>query len=420
MSNELNNMMLNRRVIGGLLLALFCFLPCVSHAQEDMTVMEEPMGMTMPIDSLLADWKSRSYLSIGQDCQTTSVNPTFPDSVYIDRLSRIPTVMELPYNEVVRRYIDRYTGDLRQQVSFMLAAFNFYAPIFEQALEAYGLPLELKYLPIIESALKPTARSRVGASGLWQFMPKTGKLYHLEINSLIDERNDPIKASWAAAHYLYDMYQIYRDWNLVIAAYNCGPGNVNKAIHRAGKSRDYWKIYPFLPRETRGYVPAFIAAAYTMNYYCEHNICPMTTAIPSQTDTLHINKPLHLDQVAQTCNVPLDELKSWNPQYRRNVLPGNIRPYVLRLPDTAVTKFIDLQDTVYTYNKSKYFTKRATVKPGTFATAAKGSYVYHRIRSGETLSTIARKYHVSVTNLKRWNGLRSSSIRAGKKLKIFR
>ena len=219
-----------------------------------------PKSMTYPLDSLLNDWKAKNYFDLGNDCSTAEINPLFSDSVYIDRLSRIPAVMEMPYNDIIRKFIDMYAGRLRNQVSFMLSACNFYMPIFEEALDAYGLPLELRYLPIIESALNPSAVSRAGASGLWQFMIGTGKIYGLESNSLVDERRDPIKATWAAARYLKEMYDIYGDWNLVIAAYNCGPGTINKAIRRANGETDYWKIYNYLPKETRGYVPAFIAA----------------------------------------------------------------------------------------------------------------------------------------------------------------
>jgi len=221
------------------------------NGTERREVIDLPKSMTYPVDSLLSDWKAKNYIDLGKDCSTSTVNPQFSDSVYIDRLSRMPTIMEMPYNEIVRKFIDMYTGRLRNQVAFMLSACNFYMPIFEEALDTYGLPLELKYLPIIESALNPSAVSRAGASGLWQFMLNTGKIYGLESNSLVDERRDPIKATWAAARYLKDMYAIYQDWNLVIAAYNCGPGTINKAIRRAGGKTDYWEIYNYLPKETR-------------------------------------------------------------------------------------------------------------------------------------------------------------------------
>ena len=256
--------------------------------------MDLPESMESDMDSLYWDWVSKNYIFENEDCQTTSTNPPVNDSIYIERLSRIPAIIEMPYNDAVKKLIESYTTRLRSKVSYMLAAANLYMPIIEEALEAYDLPLELKYLPIIESALNPSALSRRRASGLWQFILSTGKRYGLENNSLVDERRDPIKSTWAAARYLSELYNIYKDWNLALAAYNCGPGNVNKAIRRANGATDYWEIYDFLPRETRGYVPAFIAANYIMNYYCEHGICPMESELPALTDTVQIHQDLHL------------------------------------------------------------------------------------------------------------------------------
>lgn len=405
------------KLIALLTIILCCNLPVGAQESEEM-----PLGMTMPIDSLLNDWKTRTNLIYDTDCTNSAVIPQFSDSIYIDRLQRMPTIMEMPYNAIVREYIDRYAVKLRNQVSVMLAANNFYMPLFEEALDAYDLPLELKYLPIIESALKPTARSRAGALGLWQFMLKTGRLYGLESNSLVDDRLDPIKATWAAARYLREMYDIYQDWHLVIAAYNCGPGNVNKAIRRAGGATDYWSIYNYLPRETRGYVPAFIAANYIMTYYCHHNICPMNTEIIPPTDTLQISRELHLQQVADLCDITIDELKSLNPQYKRNIIPGNTKPYSLRLPQTKIATFIDNQDTIYNHRAAELFKNRKTVAVSNkiTPTVGKGTLSYHTIRSGETLSTIAQRYGVKVSQLKDWNGLSSNRIRAGKKLKIYK
>ena len=405
------------KLIALLTIILCCNLPVGIQESEEM-----PLGMTMPIDSLLNDWKTRTNLIYDTDCTNSAVIPQFSDSIYIDRLQRMPTIMEMPYNAIVREYIDRYAVKLRNQVSVMLAANNFYMPLFEEALDAYDLPLELKYLPIIESALKPTARSRAGALGLWQFMLKTGRLYGLESNSLVDDRLDPIKATWAAARYLREMYDIYQDWHLVIAAYNCGPGNVNKAIRRAGGATDYWSIYNYLPRETRGYVPAFIAANYIMTYYCHHNICPMNTEIIPPTDTLQISRELHLQQVADLCDITIDELKSLNPQYKRNIIPGNTKPYSLRLPQTKIATFIDNQDTIYNHRAAELFKNRKTVAVSNkiTPTVGKGTLSYHTIRSGETLSTIAQRYGVKVSQLKDWNGLSSNRIRAGKKLKIYK
>lgn len=375
------------------------------------------------------DWKAKNYIDLGKDCSTAEINPLFSDSVYIDRLSRIPAIMEMPYNDIIRKFIDMYAGRLRNQVSFMLSACNFYMPIFEEALDAYGLPLELRYLPIIESALNPSAVSRAGASGLWQFMIGTGKIYGLESNSLVDERRDPIKATWAAARYLKEMYDIYGDWNLVIAAYNCGPGTINKAIRRANGETDYWKIYNYLPKETRGYVPAFIAANYVMTYYCDHNICPMETNIPASTDTVQVNKNLHFEQIADLCNVPLDQIKSLNPQYKKQMIPGDSKPYTLRLPIDAISTFIDKQDTIYTHRADELFRNRKTVavkditpatRKTTSAVAGKGNLTYYTIKSGDTLSTIARKYGVTIKDIQRWNGMSSTKIAAGKRLKIYK
>ena len=269
--------------------------------------------------------------------------------------------MELPYNDVVQKFIDRYSGRLRHSVTYMLGACNFYIPIFEEALEAYGLPLELKYLPIIESALNPKAVSRVGATGLWQFMLATGKQYGLEVNSLVDERRDPIKASYAAAHYLKDLYNIFGDWSLVIASYNCGPANITKAIHRANGQKDYWQIYPYLPRETRGYVPAFIAANYIMTYYSDHNICALRTKLPVQTDTIVVNRNVHLQQIAAVLDLDIDMLRTLNPQYRRDVVPGLTKPSPIKMSLNDVTRFIDNQDSIYNYNASELLNKRDEV-----------------------------------------------------------
>lgn len=379
-----------------------------------------PQALEQAIDSLLDEWKVKHYvLASDSDCMKGS-NPYFPDSVYIDRLVKMPTVMEMAYNEVVRKYIDTYVeGKMREKVSYMLGAANFYIPIFEEALEAYGLPLELKYLPIIESALNPSAVSRAGAAGLWQFMTSTAKIYGLTVNSLVDERRDPIKSTWAAARYLKDLYDIYKDWNLVIAAYNCGPGNVNKAIKRTEGKADYWEIYYNLPKETRGYVPAFIAANYVMTYYCDHNICPMQTDLSMTTDTIHVNKQLHFKQIAEVCDIPMDEIRDLNPQYRRDIIPGNSQECILRLPNEHLYTLISNMDSVYNHKKNQLFTHRATVNLKETTSAKQASaVVYHKIRSGDTLSTIARRYGTTVSRIKRLNGLKNNNIRAGKTIRV--
>lgn len=379
-----------------------------------------PQALEQPIDSLLDEWKVKHYvLASDSDCMKGS-NPYFPDSVYIDRLVKMPTVMEMAYNEVVRKYIDTYVeGKMREKVSYMLGAANFYIPIFEEALEAYGLPLELKYLPIIESALNPSAVSRAGAAGLWQFMTSTAKIYGLTVNSLVDERRDPIKSTWAAVRYLKDLYDIYKDWNLVIAAYNCGPGNVNKAIKRTEGKADYWEIYYNLPKETRGYVPAFIAANYVMTYYCDHNICPMQTDLSMTTDTIHVNKQLHFKQIAEVCDIPMDEIRDLNPQYRRDIIPGNSQECILRLPNEHLYTLISNMDSVYNHKKNQLFTHRATVNLKETTSAKQASaVVYHKIRSGDTLSTIARRYGTTVSRIKKLNGLKNNNIRAGKTIRV--
>ena len=401
-------------------------------------VIEFPEAMTYDLDSLMSLYMSKSYLDDTGDCQMKDVNPVFSKETYIERLSRMPTVMEMAYNSVVQQFIDRYSGRLRRTVSFMLGASNFYMPIFEEALEAYGIPLELKNLPVIESALNPKAVSRVGATGLWQFMLTTGKDYGLNVNSLVDERRDPLKASYAAAHYLSDLYKIFGDWNLVIAAYNCGPANINKAIHRAGGERDYWRIYPYLPKETRGYVPAFIAANYIMTYYCEHNICPMVSRLPAKTDTVMVSRNVNLQQVAAVCGLDIEMLRSLNPAYRRDIVPGATEPSPIRLPQTEVGKFIDLADSIFNYKTDDLLAKRAEVEINddvpTFTSKRTGrrgrssarrgrgwrsrSSASVTVRRGQTLSEIARRNGTTVAKLRRLNGIKGSSIQAGKKLKI--
>ena len=341
----------------------------------DEEVIEFPEAMTYDLDSLLNLYMAKTYLD-EQDCNMKDVNPEYSKEEYVDRLYRMPCVMEMAYNDVVQKFIDRYSGRLRRSISYMLGASNFYMPIFEEALEMYQLPLELKYLPIIESALNPKAVSRVGAAGLWQFMPATGKQYGLKLNSLVDERRDPVLASQAAARYLRDLYKIFGDWNLVIAAYNCGPENINKAIRRANNTtslkgengeplpvvKDYWHIYPYLPRETRGYVPAFIAANYIMTYYSLHNICPMTTRLPAKSDTVMVSRNVHLEQVAEVVGLNIDLLRSLNPMYRRDIVPGATEPSPLRLPLADVGRFIDLEDSVYNYRANELLTHRAEVE----------------------------------------------------------
>lgn len=412
-------------------------------------VIDIPEAMTTEVDSLLHLYNTQRYLKPSADCNQPDINPFYEKEVYKARLQRMPTIIEMPYNDVVQKFIDRYANNLRRSVSIMLGATNFYMPIFEEALEAYNLPLELKYLPVIESGLNPQATSYVGAAGLWQFMIGTGKRYGLEINSLVDERRDLIKSSYAAANYLSDLYRIFRDWHLVIAAYNCGPDKINKAIHRAGGTKDYWQIYPYLPKETRGYVPAFIAANYIMNYYCDHNICPMVADIPAKTDTVMVNRDIHFNQIASVLNMEVSQLKELNPQYRRNIVNGSNKPSSLRLPSTLVNKFIDNEQAIYDYNADALLNKRAEVEVNE-ENIANTSYSHNNsytrssnnnsyrssrhknkhtkkhkersqnvtIKNGDTLSEIAERNHTTVSKLKKLNKISGSNIRAGKKLRV--
>ena len=398
-------------------IALLCGTICAQAQTTKEELSEFPETMLSDMDSLYYDWQSKNFINLDENCRMLPEGPIVSDSVYIDRLSRIPSIIEMPYNEVVKKYIEAYTGRLRNKVSFMLAAANFYMPMFEEALEAYDLPMELKYLPIIESALNPKAVSRQRATGLWQFMLRTSQSYGLETNSLVEERFDPQKSTWAAVRYLKDLFDIYKDWNLVLAAYNCGPGNVNKAIRRAGGSTDYWELYPYLPKETRGYVPGFIAVNYVMTYYCEHGICPMDSQLPAVSDTVHINKDLHLQQVAGVCNIDIEQLRSLNPQYKKDLIPGKSRVYALRLPNNMATTFIEREDSIYAYEAKKYLNKRTTVAVSDGSTNTKGAK-YHKIKSGETLGGIAARYGVSVKQIRNLNGISGNNIRAGKTIRV--
>ena len=370
---------------------------------------------------------------------------------YEERLSKLPAEIEMPYNSVVGKYIDMYVGKRRGMVSDMLALHNYYGNIFLEELEKQGMPTELQYLPVIESALKPNAVSRVGATGLWQFMPATAKGLGMEVNSLVDERRDPRISSRNAAKYLKQLYNIYADWSLAIAAYNCGPGNVNKALRRAGGGKkDFWEIYRFLPAETRGYVPAFIAANYAMNYYKEHNIQPRVVSHQLVTDTIKVNKRVHFNQIALVLNIPIDEIRMLNPQYRKDVIPGDIKPYTLVLPSQQVLSYVMSEPQILAYDEDIY-RRRTYVEPRTADDGSEGlEYIdpgaeqpdmaqslnatynldlvqsftdrpvqkTHVVTRGENLRDIARQYGVSATDIKRWNNLRRGKVKEGDKLVI--
>lgn len=364
------------------------------------------------------------YAALDSIAQRKSTAPV-SEEVYIDRLQRLPTVIEMPYNNVVRQYIDLYAERKPGLVERILGASIYYMPIFEDAVERYGLPNEIKYLPIIESALNPNAKSKAGAVGLWQFMPSTAGDLGLEVNSLVDQRRDPYASSDAAARYLRNLYKTYNDWSLAIAAYNCGPGNVNKAIKRSGMpKKDFWTIYNQLLKETQGYFPSFIAANYIMHYFGEHGISPTLAKKPIVTDTVHVNRRVHFEQISEVLDIPVEEIRALNPQYIADIIPGNIHTYTLTLPSLQAACYVANEDSIVNHNAEKY-ALRDRVEPGMREKLPEGGeYVevlvvkYHKVRRGETISSIARKYGVSAAEIRKTNKLKGSSVKRGKTLKI--
>ena len=355
-------------------------------------------------------------------CSRDTVVEDLPDSIYKERLKALPFIIEMPYNSVVKAFILRYVQRSPKQLARLQRKAEYYFPIFYDALGRSGLPYELCYLPVIESALNPQAHSRAGAAGLWQFMPSTGRLYGLEINSLVDERMDPIKSTEAACLFLKSLYNMFGDWTLALAAYNCGPGNVNKAIHRADGKKDFWSIYPFLPAETRGYVPIFIAAAYSINYADLHGICPEAIEMTERTDTIQTDVRQHLLQISEILGIELDELRRLNPQYAKDIIPGN-KTYSLCLPSDRVTDYIDQQEVILGYRADELINDRREEIDLAQQTNLSGGYsvngvTYYKIKNGDTLGGIAQKFHCTVSQIKQWNGLKSDSIRAGSTLKI--
>ena len=350
------------------------------------------------------------------DMDSVRFQSNVPDSVYLQRIAQMNSFITLPYNDIVKNYIIRYSEKMPATMGRIIGLCEYYMPIFQEILNKYDMPEELKAMAIIESAMNPLAVSRVGAKGMWQFMYQTAKIYGLHIDSFVDERLDPVKSADAAARYLQDAYEIFGDWNLAIASYNCGAGNVNKAIRRSG-SRAFWDIWPFLPRETRGYVPAFVGALYAMNFYKEHGIKPEAVQMPAHVDTFRINKMLHLKQVSELTGAPLEELKNLNPQYRHEIIPGNEKEYILRIPYNYTNAFIDCEDSLYRHKADVYFnpTTIKRIKDG-----GDGERIMYRVQSGDYLGRIATKYRVSVNQIKRWNNLKTNNIRVGQRLVIYR
>ena len=381
--------------------------------------------ITADLDSLVNSWYVKmALINNPQTFSDDTAGVQYADSVYYDRLSRIKSIIRLPYNSIIRNHIHVYTVKQRDKFSAVLGLKDYYFPMIEDIFDSYGLPTELKYMAVIESALNPNGVSRAGATGLWQFMYSTGRFYGLTINSVVDERRDPVKSTHAAAKYLKDLYDIYNDWILVIAAYNCGPGNVNKAIRRSGNKKDYWEIYYRLPRETRGYIPQYVAAAYGLNYYAEHNIRPLSINIPIATDTIMVNKDIHLAQISEVMKIPLGELRALNPQYRTGLVPGSAKPLALTLPMNHLGDFIDLNDTIRKYKPDVYLngtTRIADPSRSSFVPAnIKGkTRLVYTVKEGDNLGYIAEWYHVGLSELRYWNNVYRNTIRIGQKLVVY-
>lgn len=420
------------------LIAMMCLVAITTIAAKRNTILSVrdtvtdndivyPESFETDTRELMKNWYLQNYAVLDADVERRDAG-SVSDEEYIKRLQAMPTTIEMAYNQVVRSYIESFVKRKRTLVEEMLGMSLYYMPIFEQALEKEGLPLELKYLPVIESALNPTAVSRAGAAGLWQFMVGTGKGLGLEVNSLVDERRDPYRSSEKAAIYLKNLYNIYNDWSLAIAAYNCGPGSVNKALRRAGgDNKDFWEIYPYLPKETRGYVPAFIAANYVMTYFKRHNISPSLAKKPLITDTVGVSRRVHFNQISKVLNMPIEEIRALNPQYRSDIIPASSeRSYKICLPSTQVYSFIMSEDSIYNYRTDLY-AQRGNVEPAgyrdnsddrPFTYETKTVTSYHKVRRGDNLGKIASQYGMSKSALKSLNGLRSDRLQRGKTLKV--
>jgi membrane-bound lytic murein transglycosylase D len=378
------------------------------------------------LDSLVTTW----YVKIAIKNNLTehegdTIGLQCPDTVYESRLRKINSIIQLPFNNIIRNHIEVYTVRQREKFCAVLGLKDYYFPMIEDVFDSYGLPAEFKYLAVIESALNPNAvNRRSGAAGMWQFMYSTGRMYGLTINSIVDERKDPVKATHAAARYIKDLYEIYKDWVLVIAAYDCGPGNVNKAIKRSGNKKDYWDLYYRLPRETRGYIPQYIAAVYAVNYYAEHNLQPLPLNIPVATDTIMVNKDIHLAQISEVMNIPLGELQALNPQYRTGLVPGSSKPQSLTLPMNHLGDFIDLTDTIRQYKSDVYLRKSTLIADPTrssyITTNIKGkTKLIYTVKDGDNIGFISEWYKVGLSDLRNWNNIYRNNIRVGQKLVVY-
>jgi membrane-bound lytic murein transglycosylase D len=392
---------------------------------DEFSVDEPAVEEAHNTDSLLSVWYVEHDMS-GADFELPNVDDivlvsNIPDSVFIDRLNKMNSFIKIPYNPVIRNYIVQYTEKMPARIGNIIGLSRYWMPQFEDIFMEYDLPQELKALAVVESALNTRAVSRAKAKGMWQFISTTARHYNLEMTSYVDERFDPIKSCRAAAQYLRDAYDIFGDWSLAIASYNCGSGNVNKAIRRSGGGKDFWDVYNYLPRETRGYVPAFVAALYVLNYYPEHNIVPTPIALPAHVDTFMINRNLHFGQISENIGVSMEELRDLNPQYLYDIIPADSHEYLLRIPYNYTIAFVDKEKDMYGYKDSVYFdtVKMKQIQNGTVASVGDGSYTTYKVKSGDTLGGIARRYGTTVNNLKSWNNLRSNTIRVGQRLRIY-
>ncbi len=416
-----------------LLLAVMCFFYGTVNAQEETTTTQTTVSSTYdPIAAMLDSLVNLNYIQRLNFASAGSVKdnsfkpyeiPVYADDIYSKRIQKIQTPIPLAFNSQVKEYIDLYSVRKRGLTERVMGLANLYFPMYEQVLDQQGLPLEFKYLSIVESALNPMAVSRCGATGLWQFMYGTGKLYNLKVNSFIDERKDPLKSTTAACQYFKNMYDIYHDWLLVIAAYNCGAGNVNKAIARSGGKTNFWDISPYLPRETRGYVPAFIAVTYLMNYPSEHNL----TAVPPvisyfEADTVMVDQKISLREIADATGLPVDLLSYLNPVYKKGIIPDGDESYALRLPSNKINTYLTNLENIFKSSEpdaTAMVTEEdgSPIDPTTYV--SKVVKKYHTVKRGEHLSTIANRYCCTSTDIKRWNKLRSTKIHSGQKLLVF-
>lgn len=416
----------------------------LKHSITDPSIVY-PESFESETQKMMESWFMKNY-TFTDDQYATKEDPGVSDDEIIKRLEALPTVIEMPFNQVVRSYIDRYTKENRSAIPVLLGMSLYYNPIFEQALEEQGLPLELQYLPMIESNLNPNAVSKHGAAGLWQFMLATAKGLGMEVNSLVDERRDPFLSSEMAASYLKGLYDSYGDWTLAIAAYNCGPNTLNKAIRRAGgepKDHDFWSIYNYLPEETRGYVPMFIAVNYLMTYYPQHNISPVLPTAPLVIDTVHVTERIHFNQISSVLDIPVEELRILNPQYRSDIIPGSVEtPRNLILPSQQIHAYLMSENDIRNYDSDKY-SQRTVVDPGEVpadalvavedteiwaepliakqssdTTTSQKSLVIHKVKAGESLASIAELYQVTPEEIKSANNLRRNAVRVGQQLRI--